>query len=457
MWAKLMQAMQAKLFPSGMGSDTVFSAASVARSVNLNAPDPSVTNFAIYSLGDIIPANSPNYSPAPSGLMTSYAQLLGWIDLGGDSNPNLQSQLNIALNGNGGTTPGLLAIQKGYSKLFASATTQYNNDKVAATSVGVTIAPFSSWVKTNYPIYPEAYNQLVGAQSVVDELSNQLYGPGYLPVQLARIITSMNGGAQDPMTQNGYNMKVTTATYVPPGSTAVVIGQDAATPIPPEAVSSFVPLYSLDAAYAATYNEWQTASARGTIGETFEFDSQSADDLKSSGWNASAKASWSAFFWSDNGTTSSSAQATSIDTSSTDFKVSVSFVGVKTFGITPGPWWNNGSLVSTYHNKLKPGSPDFFSENGALARRVSQLVLGFEPTIKIKLASADYDRLKSSWQSQASASVGVGPFSFSSSSSSSGANSSKDQIHYDDTSSSITIGPIKSTMPVLLGVVSSKL
>ena len=89
-----------------------------------------------------------------------------------------------------------------------------------------------------------------------------------------------------------------------------------------------------------------------------------------------------------------------------------------------------------------------------MARRASQVVLGFEPTITIKLAAADYSRVKSSWQTEASVSVGVGPFSFSGSG---GANSSKDQIHYDDASSSIKIGPIKSTMPVLLGVVSSKL
>ncbi|PHV39334.1 hypothetical protein CSQ95_09000 [Janthinobacterium sp. BJB304] len=71
----------------------------------------------------------------------------------------------------------------------------------------------------------------------------------------------------------------------------------------------------------------------------------------------------------------------------------------------------------------------------------------------MKLSAADYSRLKSSWQTQASVSVGVGPFSFSGSG---GADSSKDKIHYDDATSSLKIGPIKSTMPVLLGVVSSK-
>lgn len=452
-----MQAMQSKLFPNGVGADMAFSAASVARSVNLNATDPGVTNFGVYALGDVIPSNNPAYNPAPSGMLTSYAQFLDWIDLGGDTNPNLQSQLNIAINGDGGAKPGLIAIQNGYNTQYAAAVTQYLAQKTVAASVGDTIAPFQSWVLTNYPLLASAKSQLDGAKSQVDQLSIQLYGEGYKQVQLARQITGIDGGAQDPMKQNNYNMQATSATYVPPGSTAAVIGAAAAasTSTTAQNVSSFVPLYSLDTAYAATYTEWQTASVAGNIGETFHFDSHSdAYDYKGSGWNASAQASWGSFFRSVSASSSASAETISVDTSSSDFSVDVSFVGVKAFNITPGPWWQNGGLVSTFKTKLKPGAPDFFSDNGALARRASQVVLGFEPTISIKLSAADYSRLKSSWQTESSVSVGVGPFSFSGAG---GADSSKDNIHYDDASSSIKIGPIKSTMPVLLGVVSSKI
>lgn len=454
MWAQLMKSMQAKLFPNGIGSDT-FSAASVARSINLNATDPGVTNYGIYSLGDIIPANSPSYSPAPSGLAATYMQFLNWIDLGGDNNPNLQSQLNIALNGDGGANPGLNAIQAGYNAAYSAAAKAYMDQTTTANMVGDTLPPFKSWVLTNYPSLAEAQSQLAGAQSKVDQLSAQLYGPGYQQVQLARQITGINGGAQDPMQQDNYNMKVTTATYVPPGSTAAVIGQVAAAPVGPSSVSSYVPLYQLDTAWAATYSEWQAASVAGTVGETFHFDSSSQDyNYQESGWNASAKASWGNFFWSASGSTSASATQMSVDANSTDFSVDVSFVGVKAFGINPGPWWQNGSLVGTYGQKLRAGAPAFFADDGAMARRASQVVLGFEPTVKIKLSAADYSRVKSSWQTQSTVTVGVGPFSFGGSG---GANAAKDQIHYDDASSSITIGPVKSTMPVLLGVVSSKL
>ena len=461
MWAQLMQAMQSKLFPGGIGYDMVFSVASAARFVYLDASDPGFRNYGVYALGDIVPANSPTYNPAPSdpapsGLLTTYSQFLDWIDLGGDSNPNLQAQLNIAINGNGGSTPGLVAIKNTYRNQYNLAVTYYLTQKTVAESVGAGFPPFWSWALSNYPPLALAQNHLYGAQSQVDQLSSQVYGPQYAQIQLARQITGLNGGAQDPMQQNNYNMQVTSPIYVPPGSTAAVIGAAAAvgTGRMISSVSFFEPLYSLDPAYAETCVQWQKASTGGQIGQTFHFDSHSNDyDYKEAGWNASAKANWSSFFWSASALPSSSVQTVSVDPGSSDFSVDIAFVGVKAFDITPGPWWQNGSLLSTYKGKLKPGAPDFFSDDGALARRTSQVVLGFEPTITVKLSAADYSRLKSSWQSRESVFVGVGPFRFSAAG---GADLSKDHIRYDDATSSLKIGPIKSTMPVLLGVVSSK-
>jgi hypothetical protein len=455
MWAQFMQAMQQNLFPNGVDEGSMFSAGSVARSINLNATDPGITNYGIYSLADIIPANSPSYTPLPSGLAATYMQFLSWIDLGGDTNPNLRSQLNIALNGDGGANPGLIAIQAGYNNTYTAAANAYNTFKATATSIGDPVPAFKDWFPTNYPMLATAQSQLDGAQSKVDQLSNQLYGPGYQQVQLARQICGINRGAQDPMQPNNFNMQITSATYIPPGSTAVVIGQAAPAATSPTTVSSYVPLYVLDTAYAATYGEWQAASVAGQIGTTFEFSSQGGDyDYKSSGWNASAHASWSSFLRSVSGSVSGGSATSEFDLTSSDYHIKVSFVGFKAFSITPGPWWQNGSLVSTYRNKLKPNAPDFFGDNGAMARRVSQVVLGFEPTIEITLSASDYKSLKTAWKTEASLSVGIGPFSFGSSGD---ANGSTDQIHYDDAKSSIKIGPVKSIMPVLLGVVSSKL
>lgn len=85
----------------------------------------------------------------------------------------------------------------------------------------------------------------------------------------------------------------------------------------------------------------------------------------------------------------------------------------------------------------------------------TSLIIGFEPTITLTLSNADYDSVKSQYQAQATASLNIGPFSIGSASYST--YSDKTAISYDDSSSTITIGPIKSSLPLLLGVISTKL
>ena len=72
-----------------------FSMASSTLSLDLGNPDPAVVNGYIYNLGNTIPAPSPCYAPG-SGLFTAYQRFLDAIDLHGDTNPNLDSQINIA-------------------------------------------------------------------------------------------------------------------------------------------------------------------------------------------------------------------------------------------------------------------------------------------------------------------------------------------------------------------------
>lgn len=315
------------------------------------------------------------------------------------------------------------------------------------------VPAFEAWTYVNYPACASAQRQLAGAQSHYDELNFQAYGPGYQELQTARaLIAFTSGGGQDFTVQNPNNMEIVTTTIPPTGSRKVLIGN----PPPKEAskqITSFAPLYTLDTAYQAQYAVWQKASVEGRIGNTITISSSSKDyDYSESGWSAAARASWSGWFRSVSAEASASTQTISIDTSSTDFGMEVSFVGVAAFGIRPGPWWQNGSLVSKFKNQLKPNHPDFFSDDGKLARHAAQVVLGFEPTVTLKMSADDYSRLKTAWQTPG-VSASFGPFSFSGSAS---AHASKDDIHYDDAAASIKIGPVKSTMPVLLGVVSQK-
>lgn len=448
MWQKWMGEVLNVVAPNGLGKDQTFSGGSAATPIDLNDPNYMITNNTIFQIGDVVPANSPSYTPAPSGLCSSYSIFLDYIELDADANANLDSQINIA-------TEEFNSAQTTFNKVQTAAFTAYAAYKEGAVDAGIKVPPFTTWVVANYPTWASAQKELSGAQSALDGLNIEKYGPGYAALQNARALVAYTaGGAQDITTQSPNNMAVATGSISPPGSKKVSIGDAPADPAS-SLIESFAPAYELGADYAATYAKWQADSVNKVKGASIAVSSSSRDyDYSQFGWSASVSAGWSGWFRSASAQASAKYNTISVDTNSTDFSMTVDFVGLSAVGINPGKWWQNGSLVSNYKDQLKDGHPDFFSDEGTLARRAYQLVLGFQPSVKIKMSAADYNRVKTDWQSQASARGSFGPFSFGASSS---ANSSKDDIHYDDAAATITITPGPSTMPVLLGVISSKL
>ncbi|MGF6097585.1 hypothetical protein [Pseudomonas sp. 18175] len=444
LWTKWMGAVQATALPGGLGNGQQFSAGSTTLNIDLGNADPTIVNYYIHGLGDVVPANSPSYT-AGGGLLSSYAVFLDSINLGALPNPNLTSQLNLA-------TTALNTAQTAFNNTMTQAIQQYTNFK----AVGSAPFPaFSTWVVQSYPGYVTANNQLIGAANNLDTLMVKLYGPGYSVLQQARTKVGING-AQSLIGQNAFNMAITSGSIAPPGSQPVVIG--GTTPPPASSlVSSLAPSYSLQA-FATKYAEWQANSVAGqtSAGATISITSSTATyNLDESGWGASTDVSLFGDFFNFSASGSASGQKTSIDTTSSDFSLTVKFTGFGSFIISPGTWWDSGALVATYHNQLNPGSADFFGEDGALARYATQVVVGFEPTVILQMKSSDYSNVKSSWEAQTTASIGIGPFRIGSISGS--ANGTKQDIQWDDASASVTIGPVSTSVPVLLGVVSQQL
>lgn len=441
-----MGALQALAFPNGIGDGQQFSAAPTTLNVDLANSDPGVSNYNIYQIGNVVPANSPAYAPA-GGLVTSYATFLDWVQLQGDVNPNLQSQINLAA-GN------LTTAENNFLTVQTNAFTAWANFKTAS---GSSVA-FSTWAVQNYPVYQSAYNALIGAQSSYSQLLNQAYGPGYSELQAARNKVGVQGGAADITLQNPYNMVADLVTIAPPGSgSSPVLPGQTPPPSPQTLVSTFVPSYTLEA-FGAKYSEWQTASVQGknNAGGTITVTAASETfDYSEFGWNASVDASWLGDFFEIGGSGSSSGQRVSINTTSSNFSLSVAFTGFGVFSISPGLWWDNASLIDLYKNSLRTGAPDFFGPTGALARLPYSIVVGFEPTITLKMEASDYSNVKNTWQAQASVSIGVGPFTLGSASVST--YGTKQNIKWDDASATVTIGPVTSTLPILLGVMSQQL
>lgn len=429
----------------GLGEGQQFSAGSTTLSVDLANADPQISAFNIFEIGDTVPAASPTYAPG-SGLATSYSLFLNFVDLGGSVDPNIQSQLNLAAE----------AVSQAQSNFVTQQNTAYTNFASYKKNIDPN-AIFDTWVAANYPVYLAAKNALTGAQSQYDQLAIQAYGAGYQALAAAQSSVGYTAGAQSIATQNAFNMAVKTGTVAPVGSGPAVLPGQFPPPPADNMFSSFRPAYQLDSSFPTRFAEWQRAStAGGPPGASISVSSTSQTlSWSEFGWNASLSADVVADFWSVGVAGSTKGEKTSIDTTSKDFSLEVDFVGLGSFAINPGGWWANGSLVSNYRDKLKSGAPDFFGPNGSLARRPYEAVIGFEPTVKLSLDSQDYQDAKTTWQASATLSVGIGPFRLGSATVNT--NGGKENMTYDDASATVTIGPLKSSVPILLGVISQQL
>jgi hypothetical protein len=410
--------------------------------VDLADPVPAITNQMVFQLGNTIPAQSPAYAPL-SDLVSTYATFLDWINLGGDPNPNLTNQLNLAAGA-------VTTAQSNFNAVMTAALAQYQTFKTATGSD----VSFATYAGTYYPTFAEAKNALSAAESAYQGLCIQVYGPGYSTIADARNRVSFVGGARDVTQQTPFNMAVESGSIAPLGSVPTLPGQ---TPPPPSSalVSSFAPLFSLNA-FGATYPVWQVDSnnKKVTAGPIVVTGASSASDWSVFGWSAALEASLFAGFFSLTLRGSTSGTKLSINTASSNFKLSVSFTGLGTFPLAPGAWYQGG-IVQTYKSQLKTGAPAFFGAAGSMGRVPTAVVLGFEPRISLSLDNADYNEVRTQWQAQAQLALGIGPFKIGSASVSTYGDAGA--VKFDDATTSIEIGPVTSTLPVLLAVISSNL
>jgi hypothetical protein len=409
--------------------------------VDLADADPTISNMNIFNCGNVLPAWSPNYTPQ-GGLLSAYTTFLDNINLGGSINPNLQSQINNA-------AAAMSTSQNNFITVQGQAITAWKQAQQINPGL-----PFNTFVQNQFPVYIQAKNDLLGKTSSWQSLMVQAYGAGYEVVANARNACSSTSGAAAIDMQNTFNMAVKSGSTAPAGSgPAVLPGQTP--PAPASAlVSSFAPAYGLNG-FTAIYQEWQQNSVanKQTGGPITVSGSSGAQSWDNYGWSASLAASFSEFFTFTAGG-SAAKQTQNLNTQSSQFSLDVMFTGLDTVPINPGQWYDGG-IVETFKNKLLASAPQFFGQGGSMGLLPTALILGFEPTITLSLENSDYNSFKSTYQAQATASLNIGPFSIGNASYSTYGD--KGSITFNDEKNTIVIGPVQSTLPLLLGVISTKL
>ncbi|GGC03110.1 hypothetical protein [Pseudoduganella buxea] len=309
-----------------------------------------------------------------------------------------------------------------------------------------------------------------------------------------------NMAAANSAAQSGFNMPAKVGTQAPAGCLPPGPGKPG-----PALQATFLPAYELDAGFRTRYEEWQASSARGDTraGGVIGFSSRlggpaatsppmqalmlpSVSALAAQAPSAPAGAPQAptppAFFrvvtavpapapllsmpgaslaqppGSSMGPAPGAVEHSrpvllSADGGPSTFSLEVSFTGLGTFMIGPARWFSD-TAVRLFADQLSPADKTlFFATGGVLARRIYQVVVAFEPTVILSFDDRQvFDNAKALLSDPQGDSVGIGPLNFHANVVSS--TGSGGPLYSDDVQT-ITIGPVPSTLPILLGVVST--
>lgn len=422
-----------------------FSLAGQTLNVDLGNPDPSIINANVFNIGNDIPVAGGAYV-AGSSLISSYFSFLNWIKLKGDINPNLTSQINIASTNMNEAQDNYIAVQ---SKAVENWKTYQAIDPQIS---------FQDYTRTQYPVYLEAKNALDATQSHYEQLMLQAYGPDYQTVVQARAKAGYNGAQS--LLENTLNMPVKLGSAAPAGSGPTIL--PGATPPKPVAslISTYAPGYTLSGGFSQKYQEWQSQSVHqpptmSGLKISLSASSQ-ATDWSDFGWSAGMHAAFPVGWFSSvhvSGQASYSEQK--FDYASSSFAFDVEYLGSGVFPVNSNLWFDLG-IVRNFYKSLRDGHPDFFGDaGGSMARVPAQILIGFQPKITMSVSASDYKTFKSNFQESVNVSYRLGPFTIGGGNQS--VYSEKSSVKFDDSGHSFSIGPVVSTVPQVIGVISTKI
>ena len=275
---------------------------------------------------------------------------------------------------------------------------------------------------------------------------------------------------------NRFTMPVKQGTRPPPGASATGPGglaQEAAT---------FLPAYSLDASFQSKYDDWQRSSIanRTSDGGVIRIGPTAARaprirSLLAAHTQEPASDTLPPFLRLQRPAPSLSTSATPSTSSAPalrglmrgvqespalgtaaanappvldGYAIEVAFTGLATFMLGPTQWFSD-TAVRLFAHQLPEGEQDnYFGRQGVLARRVYQIVLGFQPSVTLRFDARHAAGASAVMSQPPGSAIGVGPMSISG-----GALSTST----DGAGSIVRIVPPPSRLPILLGVVSTQL
>lgn len=173
-----------------------------------------------------------------------------------------------------------------------------------------------------------------------------------------------------------------------------------------------VPSYSI----GTSGQDWVALLSKGTNSSTLTLDASKSTYDFSHSW-AGGNASFDRVFWAIN----AGGSWDSMDLSESDqsVKATITLKASTLVPVTPaGEWYDSGYLrklgsdPNAFNTPFTPtgGSSPVFGEKGLLPARITQLVVGYQPSFEITMSQSTFDQHKDKFN--ASLGIRIGPFSF---------------------------------------------
>lgn len=407
-----------------------------AETADLGNTDPAIAASYVFETGNTLSTCNPRTTP-PEGLLYSYAAFLDNIDLGEVGDPRLRSRLDAARGK-------YRVANKNFADVRSQAITAWIESRQMEPPVD-----FASFVKGHFPLFTLAALALRDADIEFEALMFQAYGTEYSAIADARNKCGITTGAAAMDRPTPYNMAVKrrVRSMVPAGNSngEEIIPICSSRPVP-----TYAPAYRL-AGFREAYAEWRENSDQGFAAETLRLTGNSNENMLDYPWPPSPGKTPGDFFKIGE-EERASVPGLQVNTRSPYFSVTIDFAGLDTFSITPGEWFDRG-IIEAYRRTASHAAPRFFREGGPVGLLPIAVIVGFAPSIYITMDRSDYASFKARYQALPVSLFTIGPFRVGGTSDpvfdSAG-------IGFDDRQSAVSIRPRKKTLPLVLGVISTK-
>ncbi|KAI9142096.1 hypothetical protein BKA69DRAFT_1070008 [Paraphysoderma sedebokerense] len=396
-------------------SKRAFHPAGLGSYVDLSNPSPQIRNRQLFTIADAVPDYLFYKTNAANSFSTNYELYLE--ELSTRKLGNYSADQSVRLEN----------LHSRQSELAARLSEVRNNAHKAWVR-SQTSQPFEGWASSKYQEYRAIKQQLDSVEIDIQRIETRTNGIGAGLIQKTLNKVRL---AKEDFKPTGYNMPIDTATT-----------DDGQT------IQTFSPTYYLFG-FEKAYSEWLKGPKKQVKFQIAGNSKKSNSRDFGWGFDLTTPMEWAPFISIQFKSGSKTAMKNKVVTS---FAMNVTLSHLGSFQVRPGTWYDP-VVINRFRQHVKDVNPPFFGNDGTLNNLITNVVLGYQPAVSVRLDKAMYNEFTHNIKIGSGGEIKFGPFSIPF-----GPNINGDieQTSFDDSNQVIKF---KSTseLPLILAVTSENM